>query len=263
MYVLRKELKEEFKAADINIVLQNSQLGISLLNSPFNDLGEPEKGMKAEEIALFAKNHYKSINTIDQIWVSFVVTKSFIFFHYSETSGVFRFETKDLQPLNTTSTAAPEKIVTSYNPDLNQVDVYLKKNLQLNGKFPGNVTLLPHFAIPCVGVAPRRAVPKSVILDFTTSSTKPMFKDHPQLTIYANRRQVFSGSVQNTNVMGSGSEKSVNEFLSQEITFSQFLEFTNGEKVRIALGVWEFDLTQSQSEELQDLRKQAEEGKCQ
>ena len=261
--VLRMELMAEFPVADMDVVIQNSHiLGISVLNSTFNDLSEVDKGMKAREIALFAKSHYRSIDTIDQIWVQFVVRKTFVFFNYSETTGVFRFETRDMLPPNPADSTSPGNIVTSYNPALNQVDIYLKKNLQLTGKFPGNATLLPHFVIPCAGVAPRRLVPKSVTLDFTTSSKDRMFEDQPQLVIYLNQRKVFSERVQNTNVMGSDSEKSVNEFLSQEITYSQFLELTNGDKVKIALGAWNFELTPIQVKELQDMRKQTEEGTC-
>jgi hypothetical protein len=264
LYSLRAELMREYNVEDINVVIQNANvLGISVINSAFNDLSEQEKERKAQEIAFFAKNHYKSIQSVDRIWVAFLASNTFIFFHFNQTMGVFSFETMSLTSADPKDVAQPDTdAVASYNPDLNVIDVYLKKNLQLFEGADNSVTLFPHFALPCVGTAPRRPVPENVTLDVSTSANKRMFQHNPQLVIFASGRTVFSGQAKATEVMGSTAENSVNEFFSYEISYTQFLELTDSEKVNIALGARKFDLTPAQLEELRSMRKAIDEISC-
>ena len=61
LLALRTELIREYQAQDVGVVIQNSHvLGINLINSPINNLSELERENKAQEIALFAKNHYRA-----------------------------------------------------------------------------------------------------------------------------------------------------------------------------------------------------------
>jgi len=63
--------------------------------------------------------------------------------------------------------------------------------------------------------------------------------------------------------MGSNAEKSVNEFISQEISYRQFLQLAGGKKAQIFLGPMEFELTAAQLKSLQSMRKCVEELRCQ
>jgi hypothetical protein len=55
--------------------------------------------------------------------------------------------------------------------------------------------------------------------------------------------------------MGSDADGSVNEFLSQDMSYAQFLALADGKKAKITLGSREFQLT---SENLQTLRNMAD-----
>lgn len=71
---LRDKLIQEYGWQGVNTVLQNdSALGISFVNSPFNRLDKTMQQAKAREIATFAKKNYGSSDRLSQIWVSFVI----------------------------------------------------------------------------------------------------------------------------------------------------------------------------------------------
>ena len=265
LYALRAELIRQYKEQDINVVIQNANvLGITFVNSSFNKLGDLEREIKAHEIALFVKDRLRPVNTIDTIWVAFVVSSSFVVFHFSNNISTHVFETKDLKPADPGNTAKGQgEAVASYLQETNETSVYLKKSLQLHHSAGNNVMLLPHFVIPANGVAaPRLAVPDSVVLEFTASSDRRMFQDNTQLIIHVDGRKVFSGKAKLTNVIGSNEEKSVNEFLSQSISYSQFLQLANGKKGRIDLGAKQFELTTEQLRALQDMQKCVEGPNC-
>jgi hypothetical protein len=262
---LRSELMREYKEEDVEVVIQNSRvLGITFHNSAFNKLREAERGSKAREIALFAKRHYGPIDSVDKIWVAFVVTTNYIVFRYTDGLGTYLFEKSSLEPAAKPVEAGPQgDVIASYNPSLNQTLVYLRQNLRLSGDSQSNVMLLPHFILAGNNAkAPRLPVPESVTLDFTSYSDKRMFPDAPQLVIYADGRKVFYGTARLTKTLGSEAEKSVNEFLTQEISYSQFLPLTNCKKIRIALGSKQFELSGKQLAALQSMRKCVEELRC-
>lgn len=95
---LKEKLLAEYKYPEVNLVLQNGNtLGISFVNSPFNDLSREEKESKAREIATFAKNNYSSVSQIDTIWVAFVVYKKIFFIvDYTNALDTFFFDKREL-----------------------------------------------------------------------------------------------------------------------------------------------------------------------
>lgn len=261
---LRNELIKEYKVQDINVTVQNSSvLGISLINSSFNSLAEEEREDKAREIALFARNHYPSIDSINRIWVSFVVARNYIIFHYSNSLGTYVFEKASLTGAPGSEAQQGGLVTSSYNPDLNQTSVYLNKNLQVYSEGKDGVMLFPHFVISGDNVsAPRVVTPKSVILDFSTYSEKRLFPDNPKFTLYVDERKIFYGTARTTQVLGSNAEKSVNEFLTQEIPYDQFSQLCNGGKVKFVLGAKEFELTPSHLQALRAMKSCVEQLRC-
>jgi hypothetical protein len=258
---LRSDLMREYKANDVNVVVQNSNvLGISFVNSSFNNLGAQEREKKAREIALFAKSHYQAINSIDKIWVSFLVVKNYIVFHYTNGLGTYVY---DKRSLTSPDGRTQGTVTASYNSTSNETNVYLNNNLQVYGNDRNGIMLFPHFVIPGDNVsAPKVVIPKSVLLDFSTYSDKRMFPNNPKLIISVDEQKIFSGNAKTTKVLGSDAETSVNEFLSQEVTYAQFVQLTNGSDVRFTLGAKEFKLTRSQLEALRAMRRCVEELRC-
>jgi hypothetical protein len=94
---LRDSLVATYHVDDVNLVVQNGHaLGISFINSPFNDLPSTAKEPKAREIAQFAAKHYESIDHIDEIWVGFVVDKQYIIMHYTNNFDTYFFKKAEL-----------------------------------------------------------------------------------------------------------------------------------------------------------------------
>lgn len=262
---LRSDLLRKYQVKEVDVTLEDSYvLGISFINSPLNDLGEAEREIKAQEIALFASEHFSSINAIDRIWVAFIVYKNYLVFYYSYNVATYIFDKNGLTPADVSNYNGPQGTVTaSYNPATNETKFYVSRNLRVYGDNKSGIMLFPHFTVSGDNVsAPRVATPKSVILDFSTYSEKRMFPDNPKLVIYVDNEKVFSGAAQTTDVLGDANEKSVNEFLSQEISYSQFLRITDGEKVKFALGAKTFELTAEHLTVLRAMRKCVEELRC-
>ena len=261
---LRSELIREYKQQDVSVVIQNSSvLGISFNNSSFNNLSESERATKAGEIALFAKNHFASSKTIEKIGVAFVSSQNYIFFNFSNTIGVYLFETEALGSPMKSDGKPKGDAVASYNPSANETNIYLARNIQLVSESGKNIMLLPHFSISGNNVtAPKLRVPETVLLDFTTFSDKRMFPEAPLLTIYVDGNKVFSGEAKLTNVMGSKEEKSFNEFLTNEISYDQFRQITDGKKAELRLGTKRFELTAEDLKALQSMRACVEKTKC-
>ena len=91
---LRKALTEKYNEPDVSVVIQNmNTLGVSFVNSAFNNLEKQEKAKRAQEIAIFIKKSYASIDQIKTIWVAFVIHKSyFIFIQYNNALDTFFFD---------------------------------------------------------------------------------------------------------------------------------------------------------------------------
>ena len=262
---LRNELIKEYKVENVNVTVQNTHvLGISFINSSFNNLGEQERGRKAREIALFAKSHYPSMDLIDKIWVSFVESKDYVIFHYTNGLATYVFDKGELSAGDAPGEMGPRGAVTaSYNPASNQTSVYLNQNLQVYSEGGSGIMLFPHFTLSGDNIStPRIATPQSVTLDFSTYSQKRMFPKNPKLIVYVDGQRVVSGSARTTNLMGSDAEKSVNEFLSLEISYEQFRQLADGKRVKFNLGAREFELTAAHLEALRAMKRCVEELKC-
>ena len=73
MSKLQQEVIAAYPADSVQVGVKNSHLlTVSLVNSSANKLSRLEQKAKAQEIALFAKNHYDYMNGIDTIVVAFV-----------------------------------------------------------------------------------------------------------------------------------------------------------------------------------------------
>ena len=194
---LRQDLMKELRVSNINVTVQNyDTLGISLINSPYNNLSHEEKEDAAHSIALFAKNHYAQIDKINRIWVSYVAQKDYIIFQYTDGLATFVFDKSRLNaPPALTEANVREGAIAAYDSRRNQTDVYFDKNLQLYGTLQKGLMLVPHFSV----TGERVVAPKTVILDFASYSDKKIFSDNHQLQIFVDNQKIFSGDAQVTS----------------------------------------------------------------
>jgi hypothetical protein len=261
---LQHELMKEYNEDEVDVSLQSpNYLRIVFVNSRLAGLGEQERGAKAREIALFAKAHYSSIEAIDGIWVSFVDTETYFVFRNTRSRAGYRFDKNKLTNEVVGSAATRGVVTASYNPELNETTVYLNKNLQVYSAGRTSIALFPHFTVPGSSASPERIpLPKSVALDFTTTSDHRLFPDNPALGIYVDTRRIFYGPAGTTNVFGSEAAKSLNEAISQEITYDQFVQVAEGHQVNLLLGSLAFSLTPEHLEALRAMKRCVEEVRC-
>lgn len=94
---LREKIIEKYQEHNIDLVLQNGNaIGVTFINSSFNDLEQGAKEQKAREIALFVKGNYESMDKIGMIWVAFTVHRNYIVLKYSNSLDTFIFRIEEL-----------------------------------------------------------------------------------------------------------------------------------------------------------------------
>lgn len=97
MIALQGALATKFEAQAFQIKVNNGNaLIITVVNSPYNDLGSFEQGERAIEIAEFAFENFGGIDQIDVIYVEFVSNTQVGPFN-ANSSRVYKFQTKEFQ----------------------------------------------------------------------------------------------------------------------------------------------------------------------
>ena len=85
-------------ACDVSLNLNNgSHLTIGLLNSPFKTLPEEQKKTLTREIARYALARYRGSGKLESIAVCFVAQKSYLVFHYTDSTDNRRYQVADLK----------------------------------------------------------------------------------------------------------------------------------------------------------------------
>jgi hypothetical protein len=99
LFPLRDELVRQFDEQNIRVTIQNGNtVGVSFINSSFNNLSQQEKELKAREVAVFVKDNYDAIDSIDNIWISFVIHKRYLFLvNYTNSLATFFFDKNALE----------------------------------------------------------------------------------------------------------------------------------------------------------------------
>jgi len=94
LFPLRDKLIQQFDEQNVRITIQNGNtVGVSFINSSFNNLSQQEKELKAQEVAVFVKDNYDAIENIDNIWISFVIHKRYLFLvNYTNSLATFFFD---------------------------------------------------------------------------------------------------------------------------------------------------------------------------
>lgn len=254
---LREQLIKEYKQKDPSLSLLNfNVLKISFINSAFNELGVQQQSEKARQIALFAKEHYSSINRVDEIWVSFVVYRNYIVFHYTDSLATYRFSKSELGTTTVSNTGPKGAIVVSDNNLSNRREVYLAKNLEVYRSAQGAIMLFVHCSID----GNQMKLPAKVAFEFASNSQKKIFTNNPTLNISAGNQTLFAGNAQLSDTMGT--EGSITQYVSAEIPYSRFAKLTEGDNVTIRLGPTRFELKEDQRRILKEMKRCIEETKC-
>ncbi len=255
---LREKLIAEYGHQDISVAIQNQNvLGISLINSSFNELGEMAQQNKAQEIAVFVVNHYPSINEVNMVWVSFVRRKAYAFvFNYDEWR-TYNFNKSFLADANALKPhEEATKARANYTESQNMTTV-LVNNLQLYGDLNKGLILIPSFTIRGKKIVP----PRLVDLEFASYDERKLFADNRNISIVVDNKTVVAGNARLVST-GKTAEGYVSEFLMHQITYEQFLEIVNGQDVKLKLGPKAMRLTEEQLRLLREMKECVDASKC-
>jgi hypothetical protein len=253
-------LVEKYKEQNVKVIVQNSTtLGISFINASFNNLDQAEREQKAQEIALFAKDHYPAINEIRRMWIAFVVSQSYYYvFQDNEVKDIFYFDKEGRAP----DTISPEGAVTelratsTYYKGENKTEVFVN-HLQLYGTVNRGLILIPSFMTPGNQVR----APEWIDLEFASYSDRKQFVVNRKLSLEADGKLIFSGDARPVS-SGETADGGVSEFLSQHISYGQFLQLINGTQVHGRLGEKDFTLTDEQLAALREMKQCIDNAKC-
>lgn len=250
---LRSLLQRVFKEENINIKIRDSDsLNISFINSSFNNLPSQEIGIKAWQVAKFARDNYRP-QRFSNVWVSFLESKTYLgVFESTRSLGTYKFEADELADALRLPPPAYSASVTRsfYDPGRGVTDVYVENLMQLYGTPQNGLALSPHFSVPGKTIR----APEKVVLDFRHSSTEETFLNKPKLTIAVDGRVIFSGDME---VKQSGREPdgTFSENLTGEIPYRQYSQLIAGKQVKMTLGPKDFELTSEHLAALRELNK--------
>lgn len=244
---------------EVSVNLNNSRfLSVVFINSPLNKVAGSERLSRAQDAAVFVSRNYEGIKSVEQIWISFVATKTyFIVFHKTEGLGSFGFH-KDGRRIGSGPDGEEDyrAPVVKFNEPRNESDVSITR-IQLEGTPNDGVALVPHFIVSGDARVRATAVPAYVTLDFASYSSQPRFTNNPQLEIYCDDELIAKGPAQLMPADANGTEETIAQFVTVRISFKSFLRMAAARKVRINVGSKRFEMVAGDIEALADMAAHA------
>ena len=253
---LRQHLTEKYHD-EVAVNLQSSRLlRVSFINSELNKEDPGKRWDRAQDAARFVAHNYEGIQSIQQIWVGFVETKSeYIVLRYTRGIASFGFDRNGVALGLNSGSEDPLAPVARYNPGTGQTDVSVTR-IQLEGNMTKGVALVPHFLIQGDARQPGRdlAPPGYVIFDFASYSDKPVFADNAPVQIDCDGRPALKGFARLMPTAQTGANETVAQFLSVRMTFKSLDRIAHSRNVAIALGEKHFQLAPDDIDALARMR---------
>ena len=96
LWKLRVDISKAIGHANVNVTLQNNNcIGISLINSPFNDADADTQNELGEILCSMIEDHFGENDGIKYAWVSFVKHKKFGIAQYTNALNTKFYERSD------------------------------------------------------------------------------------------------------------------------------------------------------------------------
>jgi hypothetical protein len=257
---LQRDIVRMYGENGVNVNLSNEMsLTVTFINSPLNSRSQADRARRAQETAVFVKQHYPSIQKLEEIWIVFLRQETrFIVITTSDWMDYFGFD-KGARPLrmpnedpSATDSDSALKPTATYSPSLNETDISITR-LQLEGDMSQGVAVAPHFAISgnVTGVRLSAAAPKSVSFDFASYSEKSMFPGKIEIVFLADGKVVYQK--QDTFSTSKSADGGYSEFLLVQVPYATFRRMTAGKTLAIRLGDREFLLSEGQLNALRSM----------
>jgi hypothetical protein len=257
---LQRDIVRMYGENGVNVNLSEEvSLTVTFINSPLNSKTQDDRARRAQETAVFVKQHYPSIQKLEEIWVVFlrqetrfvVITTSYWMDYFGFDKGARPLPMPNEDPSEAGSDGAL-KPTAVYSPSLNETDISINR-LQLEGDMSQGVAVAPHFVISgdVTGVRLSGVAPKSVSFDFASYSEKSMFPGKIEIVFLADGKVVYQK--QDTFSTSKSADGGYSEFLLVQVPYEAFRRMIAGTTLTIRLGDREFLLNKGQLNALRSM----------
>jgi hypothetical protein len=255
---LHSALVEQYGETGVNVNLESGNiLSVTFINSRLNDQAPGQRASRAQETAVFVKQHYSSVASLDEIWVGFMRQKTrFLVVTYTEPLEYFTFD-REAHPLEKTEPGVdmdyePVRPTVVYSPVRDETDISISR-LQLEGNLENGIALAPHFIVAGDATSGKLSKPPEFVgLDFASYSDISMFPGETQIIFKADGKTVFETK---SSFSTSKSGDKFSEFLLLQVPYGVFRKMVGSESITLIIGDREFRLTAAQ---VQGLRAMTE-----
>ena len=253
---LREQLMRKYHD-EVIVNLQNSQyLNVVFVNSPLNDQDPSKRLERAQDTARFVALNYEGIKSVEQVWISFMISETrLIIVHYNRIIDSFGFDRNgasvEAETIRNDAEVYDESRkekdarapIANYIAATNETEISLTR-IQLEGNMNHGVALVPHFKVSgdarSLGTATQP--PQYVVFDFASYTDKPVFDGNPPLEIYCDERLALKGQAQLVPATEAGTNESIAQFLTVQVSFKLLRRMGRSRHVRVVLGSKQFQL---------------------
>jgi hypothetical protein len=254
---LQQALEKRFRGESINVNVTNASVTVGFINSPLNEKSDEDRRLRALDTALFTRDSYTEMQSINELWVVFlkqesknIVLKTTEFvdsFGFSKNAQLLGTEPRELGPGN----LPLQPQIIPYT-DSNQTEVSLA-DMKLQTTEQDEVSLSVLYTVPGqIDKANLGKPPDTVRFRFSVFSETDHVSGETAVEFFSDDKSVFK-------TMGKYEDSTATDgryldYLAVNVSYNQFRRLTDGSKVRFELGNHAYTITEEQLGAMRKMR---------